>query len=229
MIGVTPHERAYLAPFFVFLALLLLGEVVKSLGEGYAHWALASPQYWLFPLQILVCSGLLFHYRKRYEELRISRGLALGALVGVIAFAVWIAPQALFGAAPRLDGFHPHFFGADGPAYWTNLLARFVRMVVVVPLVEELFWRGFLLRYCIRDDFQRVPFGTFTWNSFLIVSIAFCFEHSFPDWPAALVTSVLYNWVAYRTRSLLACVVAHAVTNLVLGLYILKTQQWGFW
>ena len=233
MIGVTSHERAYLAPFFAFLALLLVGEVVKSLGEGYSHWALASPQYWLFPLQIVVCCGLLVHYRRWYADLRPNTrlGLALGfgVMAGIIAFFLWISPQALFGAAPRVDGFHPHFFGSDGPAYWGNLLARFFRMVLVVPIVEELFWRGFLLRYCIRDDFQAVPFGTFTWTSFLVVSVAFCFEHTRPDWAAALVTSVLYNVVAYASRSLLACVIAHAVTNLVLGFYILKTEQWGFW
>jgi CAAX prenyl protease-like protein len=142
---------------------------------------------------------------------------------------VWVAPQAFFGAAPRAEGFQPHFFGADGAAYWTNLLLRFARMTLIVPLVEELFWRGFLLRFCIREDFQRVPFGTFTWTSFLVVSIAFCFEHTQPDWAAALITSALYNAVAYTSRSLLACVIAHAITNLLLGFYIMKTQQWGFW
>lgn len=229
MIGVTSHERAYLAPFFAFLALLLLGELVKSLGEGYAHWALASPQYWLFPLQILVCGFLLVRYRAFYSDLKALRGFFAASLAGALAFAIWIAPQELFGFAPRTDGFHPHFFGNEGAAYWGNLLARFARMVIVVPLVEELFWRGFLLRFCVRDQFQDVPFGTFTWRSFLIVTVAFCFEHTRPDWAAALLTSALYNGVAYWTRSLLACVVAHAVTNLLLGLYILKTQQWGFW
>src|SRR5688572_22722469 len=134
MIGVTPHERAYLAPFFAFLALLLLGEVVKSIGEGYAHWALASPQYWLFPLQIVVCSALLFHYRSCYSGLSELRGWWLGVLAGILAFVVWVAPQAAFGAPPRTDGFHPHFFGSEGAVYWGNLLARFARMVIVVPL-----------------------------------------------------------------------------------------------
>jgi uncharacterized protein len=229
MIGVTPHERAYLAPFFTFLGLLLVGQIVKSVGDGYAHWALAEPQYWVFPLQILVCGGMLIHYREHYGELRNFRGMAFATFIGVVSLALWIAPQWLLGFPPRLTGFEPHYFGSEGPAYWFNLIARFIRLVIIVPLVEELFWRGFLLRYCIRDDFENVPVGTFTWRSFLIVTIAFCFEHSQPDWVAALFTSALFNWVAYRTRSLLACVVAHAVTNLLLGFYILHTGQWGFW
>ena len=49
------------------------------------------------------------------------------------------------------------------------------------------------------------------------------------DWPAAALTGALYNFVAYRTRSLSACVLAHALTNALLGLWILRTGQWGFW
>ena len=70
---------------------------------------------------------------------------------------------------------------------------------------------------------------TFTWKSFLITSVAFCFEHQPADWPAALLTGALFNLVAYRTKSLAACVLTHAVTNLALAIYVLQTRQWGFW
>ena len=71
--------------------------------------------------------------------------------------------------------------------------------------------------------------GTFTWMSFAITTVAFCFEQQPPDWPAAVLTGALFNLVAYRTRSLAACVLTHAVTNLALAFYILHTKQWGFW
>jgi CAAX prenyl protease-like protein len=98
-----------------------------------------------------------------------------------------------------------------------------------VPLVEEIFWRGFLLRYVVSSDFRRVPFGSFSWLSFGIVSLAFMSTHSLSDWPAALFCGALYNCVAYWTKSLTSCVVAHAVTNLLLGCWIMQTRQWGFW
>jgi CAAX prenyl protease-like protein len=231
MIGVTPHERAYLAPFLTFLGLMLLGEVVKNLGDGYAYWALAEPRYWMFPLQIVVCGGQLIHYRRYYTFGPVTPGgLLIGGVAGALALGIWIAPQWLFGAAPRGgDGFLPHYFGADGWRYGLNLGARLFRMVVIVALVEEIFWRGFLLRWVVRDDFERVPMGAFTWRSFLVVSVAFCFEHNLPDWPAALLTSMLYCAVAYQTKSLLAVVVAHAVTNGLLAIYVIQTKQWGFW
>jgi CAAX prenyl protease-like protein len=100
---------------------------------------------------------------------------------------------------------------------------------VVVPLVEEIFWRGFLLRYFINEEFYAVPIGAFSWLSFGVVTAGFALAHSPADWIAALITGALYNWVAYRTKSLASCVLAHSVTNLFLGLWIMKTGQWGFW
>ena len=114
-------------------------------------------------------------------------------------------------------------------AYWSTVLLRFARLVVVVPLVEEIFWRGFLLRYFINEKFDTVPIGTFSWLSFAVVTSGFAFIHNRADWPAAVITGALYNLVAYRTRSLASCVLAHAVTNLLLGLWIMNTHQWGFW
>ena len=151
------------------------------------------------------------------------------ALAGIAVFAVWISPQWILGAAPRIDGFNPTLV-ADSPlAHGATLAFRFLRLVIVVPFLEEIFWRGFLLRYLVREDFERVPMGAFTWLSFGAVSGAFMFEHARPDWPAALVTGALLNLVAYRTRSLGACVLAHAVANLLLGVYVVRTGQWGFW
>ena len=125
--------------------------------------------------------------------------------------------------------FDPEVFATIPAAYWATVGFRFLRLVVVVPLVEEIFWRGFLLRYLIGEKFEDVPFGKFSWISFSVVSLAFCFSHSASDWGAALITGMLYNCVAYRTKSLTSCIIAHAVTNLLLGIWIMKTGQWGFW
>ena len=152
---------------------------------------------------------------------------ALG--VAILVFLLWISPQAFLGFSPRAAGFNPEVWVIGSGAYWATVLFRFLRLVVVVPLVEEIFWRGFLLRYLIDEKFTEVPFGKFSWLSFSAVTLAFTFAHSSADWPAAALTGILYNVVAYRTRSLSACVLAHAITNLLLGLWIMQTKQWGFW
>ena len=126
-------------------------------------------------------------------------------------------------------GFNPNVFANQPSLYWPTIGLRFLRLVIVVPLVEEIFWRGFLLRYLIDDKFYAVPFGKFSAFSFWSVSAAFALAHSMPDWIAAFITGMAYNAVAYRTKSLTSCVMVHAVTNLLLGLWIMRTQQWGFW
>jgi CAAX prenyl protease-like protein len=152
---------------------------------------------------------------------------ALG--IGLLIFFLWIAPQQFLGFPSRLAGFNPDVLVAEPAFYWATLALRFLRLVIIIPLVEEIFWRGFLLRYLIAEEFESVPFGSFTWLSFAVVTLAFCFSHSMPDWPAALVAGALYNIVAYRTRSLPACVLSHALTNFALGCWIVATRQWGFW
>jgi CAAX prenyl protease-like protein len=180
------------------------------------------------PLQTVVCGALLIHFWPQYY-LNWPRKLGLTIGIGVLALVIWIAPQLWFRFAPRVEGFNPEFFGATGWPYALNVGMRFVRLVVVVPLLEEIFWRGFLLRYLINENFTTVPFGQFSWLSFALVTAGFCFEHSFADWPAAILTGVLYNVLAYRSRSLSACVLTHAITNALLGGYVLCTRQWGFW
>ena len=207
---------------------MLLGEIVGGLFHGQAFWMVAEPRYWVLPLQTLVGGALVARYW-RFYDLRIPAGVPFAALIGGIALILWIAPQEWFGFAPRRDGFNPEFFATEGWSYWVNVTMRFVRLIIVVPLLEEIFWRGFLLRYFIDDDFTEVPIGAFSWKSFGIVTGGFCLEHTFPDWPAAILTGALFNLVIYRTRSLSACVLTHAVTNLLLGIWVMRTGQWGFW
>ena len=216
---------AFVAPMSAFIALLVLNGLVPSLGKWF--W-LQHPEYWVFPLQTVVCAALLIRFWPAYDLQR-PRQLAFGIIVGVAVFALWISPQAIFGFPARTSGFNPDLFGAQPGLFLATVIFRFLRLVVVVPLVEEIFWRGFLLRYLINEKFDQAQFGAFSWLSFLVVTAAFGFSHSGADWPAALLTGALYNWVAYRTKSLSTCVITHALTNLLRGVWIMSTKQWGFW
>lgn len=228
MFGASHHERAYLAPFLAFFVVIGLGMLVHAVGGGYAGWAYNHTIYWVVPLQTLVCGAVLIR-DWRFYDLQAPRKVLLTTGIGILALLIWIAPQAWLGYPSRLDGFDPEFFGAAGWPYAVNVGIRFFRLIIIVPLVEEIFWRGFLLRYFISEDFTKVPIGAFSWLSFGVVTAGFCFEHSPADWPAAALTGALFNLVAYRTRSLSSCVLVHAVTNALLGAYVLYSRQWGFW
>jgi uncharacterized protein len=209
--------------FFVTLT-ALAGALRNTSGPAW----LASPEYWIYPAQTLVCGAIVLWFWRDYK-LGGPRQAWFGLAIGLVVFAIWIAPQQFFGVAPRLTGFDPEVFANKPALYWGTVVLRFARLVIVVPMVEEIFWRGFLLRYLINERFTVVAVGTFSLVSFAVVTIAFGFTHSAADWLAAFICGALYNLVAYRTRSLSSCVIAHAVTNLLLGLWIMQTRQWGFW
>lgn len=111
------------------------------------------------------------------------------------------------------------------------MLLRFLRAAVVVALVEEIFWRGFLMRFC-RDwdgDFWKQPFGHRDWRSYLVVTGLFILAHSPPDRVGALVYGSLTWLLCVWSRSLGACVLMHAVANLLMGLYIMAWGKYGLW
>lgn len=227
---------AFIAPFAVFMGLLSCIPFFDGIIRMH-DWNLpASSQYVVFPLQTMVCGALLWWFWPCYK-LKPVVGWVFTVTIALLVLLLWVSPQAFFGFPPRVEeGFDPTIFAGNPSVYYATIALRFLRLVVIVPLLEEIFWRGFLLRDLIHPTFYEVPIGAFTWRSFAIVILAFGVAHwgkhpwpPGPDFVPALVTSALFNAVAYRTKSLSACVAAHAVTNLGLGIYIMKTGQWGFW
>ena len=219
---------AHVLPFAVFLGFLALDSLIASAFQTRGVLWLAAPKYWIYPLQTIVCAGLVIFFWKHYEFGPI-RAWPLGVLGGLLALILWISPQVFLGFPPRPSGFNPDLFAGDPLLYRLSLLSRFARMVIVVALIEEIFWRGLVMRYLINEDFQKVPFGSYTPLSFFGVTVLFMLEHGTADYPAAFLTGLIYCGLAVKTKSLWACVVAHAVTNLGLGLYTVATKQWGFW
>jgi CAAX prenyl protease-like protein len=220
------EEKAFVAPFLVFALLMTLPDGAKALFPDSTHPLIEAPQHWVYPLQTLLCGFLLWRFWPVYQ-MRAPRRVLSTIAIGVVVFGIWVMPHPW--SVSRLEGFDPTLFGEGTATYYAVVAVRFLRLVIVVPLLEEIFWRGFLLRYLIDDHFTRQPIGAFTWRSFAIVSLAFGAAHWGPDFGVAIITGAIYNGVAYWTRSLSSCVLVHAVTNLVLGIYIMQTRQWGFW
>jgi CAAX prenyl protease-like protein len=100
-----------------------------------------------------------------------------------------------------------------------------------VAFVEEVFWRGFLMRFLLKPDgkYWKIPFGKFSWFSFAVVTTAFVFIHQPVDYAGAVVYGTLTYIVAVKTKSLAACIVMHAVANLLMGIYALQYAKYGLW
>ncbi len=139
---------------------------------------------------------------------------------------IWILPEGLYPYFGTPETFDP-FASIAVPWVYGWIAFRLVGATVVVPIMEEFFWRGFLIRWIINNDFRKVPIGAVSWPSFLLTTILFASEHN--RWLVGLVAGVAYNLLLYRTKSLYACIVGHGVTNLALAIYVLATGEWSFW
>ena len=196
---------------------------------------LSLPAAWLYPIRFFVVLGVLLCLSRPYLSFRTARP-AMSVAIGIAVFVIWIGPDALFGPAYRHHWLFENAItgtavssipAALRPHVWF-LTVRAVSCTLLVPVVEELFWRGWLMRWIIDKDFTRVTLGTYTPVAFWAVALLFASEHG-PYWEVGLAAGIIYNWWMIRTRSLADCMLAHAVTNGLLSWYVLQTGQWQYW
>ena len=242
-------SRAHVVPFAVFMGFLLVLQMAGSFiqwDHPSAPWWKQDPAHWVYPLQTVACLVCLGFYWRVFEFNWSLKWSALAVLFGAVGIGFWLLPTHLhevlviegkpegllkwLGVMPREDGFDPGIF-ENPAAYWASLIMRFVRAVVVVALVEEIFWRGFAMRLALdwEGEFWKQPFGKGSWISYLSVTGLFMLAHAPVDWAGAFVYGSLTYWLCIWSRNLGACVVMHAVANLLMGIYIMQTGKNGLW
>lgn len=163
-------------------------------------------------------------------ELSASRkSLITGGIFGIVGIALWIGIEKIpYPHIGSRSSFNPFTAIPDDSLRMLWITTRFIGLAAVVPLIEELFWRGFLVRYIDNmDDYRKVIAGNHSWVATGVVTAAFTSIH--PEWLAAVAYALLTDQLLRRTKSVGACVVMHAVTNLLLGIYVVATRSWHLW
>jgi len=201
----------YVVPFGVYMAFLLVQSNANLL--------------WLYPVKTIAVAAALWFFRKEYEELRPNFSI-LAVVVGVVAIAIWIGIDSFYPKFTQATPFDPTTIASVAQRNMF-IVIRIIGAVIVVPLMEELFWRAFLIRWLINENFKSVPVGAFTWLSFAVTAGLFGAEHS--EWLAGLICGVLYNGLYYKRKDVFSCVVAHAVSNAALAVWVLSRGDWKFW
>jgi CAAX prenyl protease-like protein len=183
-------------------------------------------------LRPLVVAGVLAalwkHYTELHGRIRIApRHLVLSVVLGFAVFATWIAFDRGWAAIESSrPGFVP--LDADGRLDLTLAALRLVGLGLVVPLMEELFWRSFLMRWMESPrDFLALDPRSVGVVPFIVTAVLFASEHAL--WFAGLVAGVSYTLDYVRTRNLWAAVLSHTDTNTTLGAWILATGHWRLW
>jgi len=179
----------------------------------------------LYPLQTIVIAASLIYYWKVYrQEIRFALDWT-AMITGVFVFFIWVLPEGLYPQIGHSE-FNPYDL-AEGEKVFLLIAFRLFGAAIVIPLVEELFWRSFALRFLVKTEFKEVPLGYFNWFSFGMVSLSFGFAHH--RWLPGIIAGVVYAAVLYRSKNLFSPILAHAVTNFLLGVYVIATGKWYFW
>ena len=204
------------APFGVFIGLLILGSVMQ--------------EPWLVAARGLIVAAALLWFWRDYLELRRPGPTPAGewllaVAAGLAVFGAWIALDQDWATMARSPGFDP--LHEDGRLNWPLALLRLAGLALVVPVMEELFWRSFLMRWLERHEFLEVAPRSVGWRALLIMSALFALEHS--QWLAGAIAGLAYGLLYRRSGNLWGPVTAHAVTNAALGVWILATHNWQFW
>jgi hypothetical protein len=205
-----------IAPFFIFV---LLTAVQEKLGGESA--------YWLYLVKTILGALMIFAVRPFVAEMRWAISWE-AVVVGILIFAIWVG----------LDSFYPHLFkkgetnpfisfGGNAGLAWFFCVVHLIGMTLVVPPIEEIFYRSFLYRYVASKDFLTVPLSKFIPVPFLVTALVFGLSHN--EWLAGILCGAAYQWLVLRKNRIGDAMTAHAITNFLLGAWIVWRGAWHFW
>ncbi|EHR69013.1 CAAX prenyl protease-related protein [Burkholderiales bacterium JOSHI_001] len=212
-------------PFALFMALLGLR------GQWQPAWAPGFDARWLYAAQALLPALLLLGCWREYGELdRQNRPTAaeagLAVAVGLAVFGLWIHLDAPWmQLVPPSASFVP--VDTQGQLEWPLIATRWLGATLLVPLMEELFWRSFLMRWLQEQRFEGLLPQRVGVKAIVLSTFVFMLAHTL--WLAAVLAGLAYAWLYVKTGRLWTSVIAHAVTNGALGIWVVATGQWQFW
>ena len=219
-------DLAYILPMAAFLVFTWVGtnETVKGV--------LPRAYETSYVLKTVIVAAMLWRFRHAYTRIRWNYWW-LGVIVGAVGVVQWVGMQLFLQRfelfQPSGEPFDPTKAFASPAALYGFAAVRLIGAVLVVPVMEELFWRDFLWRQILApNDFKLADVGEWGWAPFLGVSVAFAVVHG-NWWLTSIVWALMIGALLVYTKSLGACIIAHAVTNLLLGVYVLVRRDWAFW
>ncbi len=238
----------FLLPLVVFLLLTSIEpkpEAATESSSGGFQWLSIPCEYypWVYTAKIVLTLAAVVFVLPGYREFPFRVGW-LAVVVGVVGGVVWIVVCRLdlehvffqpllervqlgwiIGSGAR-SAFNPFVqLGASSGCAWTFLAVRFLGLVAVVPVIEEFFLRGFLMRFVVDQDWWQVPFGKVNATAVVVGTAAPMLMHP-GELLAAAVWFTLVTWLMVKTRNIWGCIAAHAITNLMLGVYVVSTGRW---
>jgi uncharacterized protein len=213
---------ARVAPFCIFVGLIAFGGLFGK----------DSP-YWAYALRTGVGAWLIWQMRPFVSEMRWTVSTEAIA-VGIAVFVMWVGldpflpKNHIFFTPTPGDEWNPFArYGAGSGLGWFYVSVHLLGSSLVVPPLEEVFWRSFVYRYSVRTNFESLPLNMFHPTAFIVVSLLFGLEHY--EWAQGFLCGMAFQWLAINKNRLGDAIVAHAITNFLLGLWVIGRGDWHFW
>ena len=220
-------DLAYILPMAVFLGFVWIGTkgTETDIGNTWYPWAYVARTF--------IVASLLAYFWRSYTRINwdywyVGVGVGILGIVQWIGMQLWLQQHFEF-FKPSDKIFNPDQFFKDPTWRWAFFIVRLIGAVLVVPVMEELFWRDFAWRSIIApNDFKLAAVGEWDLKAFLVVPAIFALVHG-NWWLTSIVWALMIGWLLVYTKSLGACIIAHATTNLLLGAWVLYSRQWSLW
>jgi CAAX prenyl protease-like protein len=208
-------------PFAIYIAFLAIAPWIETyLPDG----------RWLYVVKVAGVAVALGLLAPQFDELRATwrsatRDWLLALAVGVAIFILWINLDQPWASIGTPAGYDPR--NTTGEIDYPLAALRVAGACLVVPVMEELFWRSFIMRWIERVEFRSLAPASVAWRGLLISSVLFGFEHNL--WLAGIVAGLAYGYLYMRSGNLWSPIIAHAVTNFLLGIWVIYSGNWKFW
>lgn len=220
-------DRARIAPFVVWVVLTSLEGMF---GE--------ASYYWVYALKSVIGAWMVWAIWPAVQEMR-WRVSWEAIVVGVLVFFLWVGMEGHYPPLNKILSWDTsgeksshwnvfEFFGERSVWAWVFICLRIAATAIIVPPLEEILYRSFLYRWLIREKFEEVPVGQWDRRSFLITGIIFGVVHG-DWWLPGILCGFLYQGLVVRRKSLGDAMVAHGITNALLGVYVVYKDAWIFW
>jgi uncharacterized protein len=215
--------HARVVPFFVFCLITAAGGLMGG-----------DAKFWLYVLKVFVGAWTVWEMREFVPEMRWAVSWE-AIVVGVAVFVIWVGldpyypRNTLFFEDTKDSIWNPFArFGDGSTTAWALICIRTIGMTLVVPPLEEVFYRSFLYRYCVRTDFEKMPLNRFHPTSFFVISLLFGLLHF--QWLAGILCGISYQWLVLRKNRLGDAMTAHAITNFLLAVWVVWKggENWKF-
>ncbi|HYN54337.1 MAG TPA: CAAX prenyl protease-related protein [Methylotenera sp.] len=216
---------ARVLPFALYILFLALADfaapLMNSIGVG---------EKWLYAIRVVTVSVVILYFWRSYSELKVQptlNNIVTAVAAGLLVFLLWILPYpewtTLGADAKSVDP----TLGQDALTTFWWLSIRILGAALVVPVMEELFWRSFVMRWLDNKDFLNVSPEKVTMFAFIASSILFALEHQL--WLAGLLAGLIYAQLYKVYKNLWVPIISHAVTNGLLGVWVVFTGNWQYW